>query len=406
MNLTKYFDQWFYGKGYPKLNGELQFDLATKKATVKLSQTQMDEMRGVGLFDLAVKVRVTDSKGQAYEDVIKMIDQVSGSVDFTLSGGVMMVEIDPEDDWLLELTFHPGQDILQNVLKSSSNPTKRIWAAQGLIRIGSQSAYAFLLDAMRTESFYGVHEEIAKTLAPSTSLTARHLIIEMAGFVKDPRALWEVAVAMRVEYAPYREVLLKLLKLPHLGYGARAAVLEAIGAQRVPSDLDVLTRAVVYHNSNGYWPFVTNGALRGLGLHRSQEAFTSLMAFIKPGALRDQARGVAALALANSSLWVSATDKLRAREELVQLLSEPEKSVTKNAVIGLGVMEARPAIPALQDYKSRISNQDQPFLDRVIDKLRQVRDSGDTTAVGALKQTIEGLEARVRELERLRAVTM
>jgi aminopeptidase N len=43
LNLTQFFDQWFYGCGYPKLKGTFAWDAQKKEAKITLEQTQMNE---------------------------------------------------------------------------------------------------------------------------------------------------------------------------------------------------------------------------------------------------------------------------------------------------------------------------------------------------------------------------
>jgi aminopeptidase N len=97
LNLTKFFDQWFYSRGYPKLKvirihdnesqsvfkrqinehfhliqGTYKYNAELKKVTVTLEQTQIDNKNGVGLFDtIEPEVEIIDKKNQRYIDKIK-----------------------------------------------------------------------------------------------------------------------------------------------------------------------------------------------------------------------------------------------------------------------------------------------------------------------------------------------
>lgn len=47
LNLTRFFDQWIYGRGYPKLKGTYEFDATKKIVSLKLEQTQVSKERYV-----------------------------------------------------------------------------------------------------------------------------------------------------------------------------------------------------------------------------------------------------------------------------------------------------------------------------------------------------------------------
>lgn len=89
--------------------------------------------------------------------------------------------------------------------------------------------------------------------------------------------------------------------------------------------------------------------------------------------------------------------------------------MVRNAIQALAALGAPQAISALIEARvrhpsslflstpltpqTRLSFQDRSTVDRAVDALRRVSDSADLPAVGALKQQVEQLEARVRELE-------
>jgi aminopeptidase N len=63
LNLQWWFDQWIYGKGYPKLKGDFKWNPNTSEVAISLRQTQVDKAGGVPLFFLDVPIHVIDSKG-------------------------------------------------------------------------------------------------------------------------------------------------------------------------------------------------------------------------------------------------------------------------------------------------------------------------------------------------------
>jgi len=63
--LTAFFEEWIYGKGFPKLKGTFAYSAEKKEATITLEQTQKDEKKGIELFRIFdVDVEVVDEQGK------------------------------------------------------------------------------------------------------------------------------------------------------------------------------------------------------------------------------------------------------------------------------------------------------------------------------------------------------
>ncbi|KAJ3290646.1 hypothetical protein HDU76_007372, partial [Blyttiomyces sp. JEL0837] len=115
INLTQFFDQWIYGKGYPKIKATYEYHSDKKVVEITMEQTQVDPGNGIPLFNIAVEVDVIDTDGLVHTGVgyfntnrkvvsvfVRMGDDAKPNI----------VEIDPRGKVLIELEFNPGLDIL------------------------------------------------------------------------------------------------------------------------------------------------------------------------------------------------------------------------------------------------------------------------------------------------------
>ena len=58
LNLQKFFDQWYYSKGFPSLDVSYTYDEKHKLVTLKCKQTQVNKEKEIGLFDFDLAIRI------------------------------------------------------------------------------------------------------------------------------------------------------------------------------------------------------------------------------------------------------------------------------------------------------------------------------------------------------------
>jgi len=118
---------------------------------------------------------------------------------------------------------------------------------------------------------------------------------------------------------------------------------------------------------------VRNGALAGLGLHRSKQAFDLLLARVVYGAEKERCRIAAVQALARAGTWQDNQDRNRAIEQLIALLRDSDSRLQWAAIRGLVQLEARNAHGAIAQAKKTLKAADGPAVDR---QLKQLAESG------------------------------
>jgi aminopeptidase N len=399
LNLTKFFDQWFYSRGYPKLKGTYKYNVELKKVTVTLEQTQMDTKTGVGLFDtIEPEIEIVDEKNQRYIDKIKFEGSV-GAVTLSVANKPVSIEVDPSDSLLFALDFNPGIDLLTHTMTNSKSVAHRIWAAKELIKNGSFDAMEKVKEAMRVEKFYGVHTEIAAALANSKSPFALDVLTDMLLNVQHPMAKSGVALAcINLRHPKLKEALETFLKeLPSLPYRALSYALEALGNQMDEKSVSfLLEMANKPEVKNGHLGLVFNGVLKGLARTYNAHAWEYLRQAIEYGAVPEVSRPTAILAFADIA-QMDQRNKLWAVSKLESLLSEEDITIKKAAIQGLARLQSKSSVGAIE--ATLVSHQDKFWVQRQINSIQNV----DVT-IRDLRKDIDDLNNRLKQLEKEIAV--
>jgi len=156
INLNRFFDQWIYGKGFPKLKGTYEYIKEKNLVVVTLEQTQVDKKMDIPSFDFDIEIEVTDIKGEQYSAVAHFDETKKTFVAIPIqSVKPKMIRIDPNQKILFTLDMNPGEDVLEEGLKSGDISTK-VWCYRELAKIGTSTAYKKIQEALIKEPFWGV----------------------------------------------------------------------------------------------------------------------------------------------------------------------------------------------------------------------------------------------------------
>ncbi len=391
INLVRFFDQWIHGKGYPKLKASLKQDAEKREATLVVEQTQADEKKGIGLFAFALDVCWEDDAGMHVTTL--HVDAARHAALLKVAGKIQTVRLDPGMKVLFSLEFNPGEDLLRKSLREDATIAGRIWAAEELIRTGTRANLAAVGDAMGEEHFWGVRSAIAEALLDSRSPEAVGPLVAMLDAERDPRVMRTVARACGGwRDARLREALLRFLGTPRPPL-ATAAALAALGAQREEADFDRLAAA---SRKEGIHRLAAAGALRGLGMLRTERALAFLRERLPYGREPEDSRPAAVEAYALGASRSDRDARQAARDLLIDLTRDPRDRTRLRAAAGLAEIGDPAAIPALERMKPLHAEQDAPRLERLVARL-QKGPAGEEFQ--KLRDQVEKLEERLRKQE-------
>lgn len=391
-SLGRFFDQWLHSKGYPKLKVEYEYDSERKEVRLKLTQTQVDEKKEIPAFALRLEIEwIVD--GERHRRVVDLETRTDAVV-LPAATEPELVLIDRQGQVLMRLDFNPGDGLLRRQLRFEENVIPRIRAGRELAKTGRRRNIAAVAEAYRAEPFWGVRVQLARALGRAQVQAAADALAELVGLEQDPMALASLMAAAGEYRDPKIVEALSARLEGELPYRAKAAALEALGAQRENAPLD---RLETESDREGFGGHVQGGALRGLAATREAAALERLIARTAFGRNSHHTRRQAALALGNLGRVLEKRARERAVECLVDLLRDPHQQVRTMAVRGLQKMGAEEASRALRAHRKAISEQERATVDRVLAQLR----AGDTPRAQALEKQVESLEDRLRKLEGL-----
>lgn len=241
LNLNKFFDQWIYGKGFPKLKAAYEYNKEKKYVQVSVEQTQMDKARGIGTFDFSLEVEVTNSNGKTFSGVVEfkdgntkafaiipVVDSAAAASSSSTAGAQSasgandvkptILRFDPNMKVLFSMDCNPGEDILSATAKDAKDVVNRVWAYRELVKLATPSAMRKVKEAIASEKFYGVRVKVADALAKVKTKPAAEILAAMLKAEKEPKAMWGVAKSCRLREPVLRDALVEFLARNDISY--------------------------------------------------------------------------------------------------------------------------------------------------------------------------------------------
>ncbi|OSX69079.1 hypothetical protein BU14_1895s0001, partial [Porphyra umbilicalis] len=380
-NLVRWFDQWVYMAGYPKLTATTSWNAATGVAAVTLRQTQADPSRRIGTFDLSVPVAVQAPSGEWLDapPVVMTAEAPSGTTMVRLPGAPTAVVIDPHAVVLHTLDWSAaGEDLLARALATAPTAAGRVQAGVELGKRGTSRSIAALSAALRDEPCWAVRRQLAAVLPAATSVAAAAGLVAALDAETDARVVYVLVDALGKARGDAAAVaaLTRVLATGTAGPLATAAALRGIGAQRSSAHVPALARWVggTPPAPAGWSPasvgIAVRGALTGLGATRAADGLSALL-----GALDVDAadaghplrwlwvRAAAVAAAADAVAWADRPTRARVAEALVGIARRDGASSVRvaacRALVRLGGDAVEAGLPAvLTAVAGGLPNQD------------------------------------------------
>lgn len=393
-NLVRWFDQWVYAAGYPKLLATTAWDADMGVASVTLRQTQADPSRRIGTFDLSVPVSFQAPSGEWVDapPVVMTAESPSGTTSVRLDGEPTAVVIDPAAKVLHTLDWSAaGEQLLTRALTAAPTAAGRIQAAVELGKRGTARSVAALSAALRSEPCWAVRRLIAAALPAATSAAAVAGLVEGLATETDARVTYVLADALSkargdtTAAAALRSLLSRGSggdsSTPRAGPLATAAALRGLGAMRGDADVAALaawvapSSAATPRTVDGWTPasmgIAARGAVTGLGSTRSAAGLAALLGVLDLGAHpapTDPARlpwvrSAAVAATADAVAWADRPTRLRVGEALVGIARRDDAPSVRMAACralgSLGGDAVEAGLPAvLLGVAATLPNQD------------------------------------------------
>ncbi|KAJ3103854.1 hypothetical protein HDU97_009773 [Phlyctochytrium planicorne] len=181
-----------------------------------------------------------------------------------------------------------------------------------------------------------------------------------------------------------------------LAYNARAQAYMNLGRQRHPDDIKLLLAAasdpVLATAGN-----VRAGVLRGLGFHRSEEAFKYLLSRLPRGSEVLLAQMAVLMALGDMDKWQLKNEQLSLAERVAEQLLDPRQLIKQAAIGTLTSLETSSYAGSAGNVLSFFPEQEKPRLRKAVKALREAGSRDEK--IKTLSASIEDLETNLKKIE-------
>ena len=401
LSLEAFFEQWLYKPGYPKLKAEFSYDEKSKLASLKVSQTQEDKDKEIGLFKFPLEVQWESAEGQLDRRVFE-IKEKTQTLYFKVDKKPLQIVLDPECKTLFSLEFNPGDELLIRQLNHKS-VILRILATRELLKKGKKKNLEAVLSAYRKEKFWGVRIEMAKELAKSPTFAAIEGLVSLLDGESDPMVLQDfIPNFNNMQYPIVFDAMKKFLQRPESLYWATGRALQVIGSQRTQEAYEFL---IQYKIDDGYKSLIESSLYVAIGKTRTPKALGYLLAKLPYGMVPERARRSIYGSIAECLTWQDKSTKERAIAAILSHLKQEKSEAMVIAMIrSFSSVNEMGLVSGFSEAKAKTATQDHPFINRIVKKIKDNQDPEKiekkfTKDMDDLKSQVKKLLARVEELE-------
>jgi aminopeptidase N len=391
-NLRRFFNQWIYREGHPRLQVAVAWDAERRTATLTIDQQQtVDTEHPPYAFD--VDVAFAPKSGVAGERRLRAkVERAHESISVPLDFEPHLVRFDPGAFILGEVRYRLGVRYAAAALSSDPDIVARIRAARELAADGGAQAREALKRAFSEELFWGVLAQTAAALGATRAPWACDLLIA-AKEHENPRVVRAIAAALGHFRSEEATSALIAIYESQRSYFVRSAALVALGKTRDPRAFDVLQRAL---RGTSWNQTVEAGAAFGLAELADARALP-LLAHVAEPQNGENLRRAAVVALARLGGLVQ-EERTRVVDELERRLDDSSFLVALDAVNSAESLGDPRLLPAL-DRLAVAANDGRMRRDAMEAAIRIRRGEKVPAQVRGLREDIDELREDQRRLQ-------
>ncbi len=399
LNLDGFFDMWFRSKGYPILKAGFEFNKKKGLGKFTFEQTQVDEKRGIDLFNMDLEIGWQDSKGVDHLESVKLS---KGTQIITIKmDDPAHIVLDPHMKALFEADFNPGDDKLRHLLAHGKTVRGLMQAMTELAKTGKRKNLEAISDFLSKEERWGLRIHAYRCLGDVGNEYAYTHLANLLASEKNSMAIEAAAQACGAHRnTSLRDSILSRLKDGDLPYRGEMALLASLGKQGNEKDVPLLTE---YAKKTGWRNLVRAGALLGLAAIRSEAALKVLLENVDDAVHFYDEKVARLAALTAMKEWMPTYLQKQITAAVCKATEDPSYPVQINAARSLGTLKENAGLPALQALKSCLPVQDHPLVQRQILAIQASSDGSESKKLQKqlddLTEKLNGLEKRMQEVE-------
>ena len=368
LNLQRFFDQWYYSKGFPILKISYTYDTKNKLVELKIKQTQVDKDKQIGLFEFNLEIKLEYEESKFSDFTFKIVNEEHVFYVKSASEPKQIV-VDRDNKILMDYDFNPGTEMLKRIYKFGSIKNK-IKSANELAKEGSILNIVFLAEQYSAENFWGLKIELLDALSNiySNEVTTKYL--SFLETEKNPLIIKEILKKLQNQ-PPVEQVLLKtkdFLNSNDTLYFAFLNGFQILGSFRSQTN-EVFEYLKNYQIKQDQKGLVLYGKRLAIGKLRTPEAIDYLLNEIQTQKHSESDLARLIEALGESITWANDKSKEIVKEILINKIKTENNLRVLRAV---GNALAKYNDPSLNQYlqkmKTKFAFQDHPMIDKLIEQ--------------------------------------
>ena len=399
-SFDRFFDQWVYHAGVPKLTVSYEWLGTDKLAKISIKQTQ-DINEKVMLFHLHTKVRfIIDGKPVDKE---MAISEKEHDFYFSLAKEPAIVRFDPEYAILAKVTFNVPAAMLYAQLADQNDIVGRLLAIEAMKEKKDKKAVAHLKTALNGDSFWGMRSAASRALREmhtNEAFDALAQSTEQADARVRRQVVADIAGFYRPESLALTEKVLEKEKNPEIV----AAAVENLGRYHTPQSHSLIVRHL---NSESYRNRLAGAGVEAIRMLDEPNFIEPLRELLSKGHQGWQRGGFSRALDTLAYLARNEEDKTKVREFLAGYASHPHANLQTAGIRALGTLGDPKAIPLVQTFvgdepNDRIERTAKEALDKLQEKKTLVPQEiiELRKAVDELKKSNEKLTDQLEEIQK------
>jgi aminopeptidase N len=342
-SFDRFFDQWVYHAGAPKLSVSYKWFGTDKLAKVSIKQTQSINS-DVLLFHLHTKLRFVVDGKPIDKDIT--IEEKEHDFYFPLEKEPKIVRFDPDFGVLAQVTFDPPTEMLYAQLADQNDVVGRLLALDALKEKKDKKTVANLKTCLNGDPFWGVRRAASRALRDIHTDEAFDALAASLP-QKDARVRLQVVQDIGGFYRPESLQILQSTLEKEKNPDILATAIADLGRYHTTEGNALISR---YLKSESYRNTLASAAVRAIRMLDEPQFVQPLREALKAQP-RDWLRGRFGQAL-DTLAYIARNeeDKADVREFILGYVNHPDRSVRAGAISALGTLGDPKAMAVIQTF--------------------------------------------------------
>ena len=391
-SFDRFFDQWVFHAGHPKLEVSYDWSQKEKLAKVSIKQTQKLDDK-VMLFHFPCKVRFIIGEDSIDRDIF--IDSDQHDFYFPLEAEPNIVRFDPEYSLLADVSFEKPEAMLYAQLENKADVVGRLLAIEALKEKDDKKTIAELKGALNNDPFYGVRNEASAMLREIHTDEAFDALAESMA-QPDARVRLQVVAGIGGFYRPES---LELTKQVLKNEKNPAIIYEAICNLGRYHHEDTKQLLIQYLESKSYCNQLAEAALEAIRMLDDTFFIAPLQKVLSEREAEFASYGFADALDTLAHITRNEDDRTEVRIFLTGYVNHPKQDIKAGAIAALGTLGDPKAISIVETFSG--DKPDDPIQRAAKDALEKLQEKKQVVPeeIIYLRETVDELKKDSEKLK-------